>query len=325
MIITRTPLRLSLFGGGTDFRDFYHLHGGAVLSFTIDKYIYIILKERFDDDIVVQWGHGFQRCTSVAEIEHELVREAMKLTHVCDGLEIHTLADVPSEGTGLGSSSSVTVGILNALYIYKGMQIPAAKIAKQACQIEIDTLGKPIGIQDQFIAAYGGLRFFEFLATDRVKTAALPANGCARQLINNLLCFYTGCTRQSATILTEQKSNIADRIDTLKLMRDKAYQAKSFIEQGNCDAVGNLLDVAWQLKKEMASAISNPDIETMYHKAKTAGALGGKIAGAGGGGFLLLYVPPQHQENVRTALAAHQELHFNLERDGTKTIFNIRR
>jgi len=325
MIITRTPLRISLFGGGTDFPDFYRMHQGAVLSFTIDKYIDIALKDRFDRDIVVQWGGGFQRVSEVDKVQHELVREAMKMTGIKEGVEIHTLADIPAEGTGLGSSSSVTVGILNVLYAYKGEQVPAQTLAEQACQIEIEILGKPIGVQDQYIAAYGGLRFLEFNSDGRVRVEALEIGENKHHLSNNFLLFFTGKTRKSSKILAEQKGNIASKVFVLKKMAKQAKKTRKLILQGHFNEIGLMLDKGWQLKKKMASGISNPEIDEMYKRAKRAGALGGKITGAGGGGFLLLYVPPNKQDNVRDALRDFREFSFYLERDGSKVIFNIRR
>lgn len=325
MIITQTPLRISFAGGGTDFADFYREESGRVLSTAIDKFIFVIVKERFDDRIYVNYSQK-EIVDSVDDLKHELVREAMKKTGVLDGVEITTLADIPSEGSGLGSSSSLTVGLLNALYTYRGEQVPAERLAQEACEIEIDILGKPIGVQDQYIAAYGGLRVFTFNRDESVDPGRVEMSDMARRRFsNNLMLFFTDRTRQSATILEEQKAGIADKNAVLKKMRAQALEAREFLEAGRIDAMGALLDRGWQWKKSLATRISDDDLDGMYNRAREAGALGGKISGAGGGGFLLLYCPPDRQEAVHRALAGYREMPFDLERDGSKVIFNVRR
>jgi len=324
MIITQTPLRISLFGGGTDFKDFYLNAGGAVLSLGIDKYIYVIVKERFDDDIYINYSKK-EIVSSVDDIEHELVKEALKKAGVDRGIEITTLADIPSEGSGLGSSSSVTVGLLNALYAYQGEQVTLDRLAKEACEIEIDILGKPIGIQDQYIAAFGSMRFFEFGKDGSVKTERLGLKVEDKmRLVSNLLIFYTGKTRSSSDVLTEQKANISGKLEELGRIRDLAYTAKDDILGGSMDNIGALMKKGWEEKKKLASNVTNAEIDELYAKAIGAGALGGKISGAGSGGFLLLYCPREAQNSVRDAMAGHRELPFLLSRDGSKVIFNNR-
>ena len=325
MIITQTPLRISFLGGGTDFRGFYSREGGCVLSSAIDKYVYVILKERFDDKIYVNYSKK-EIVDHVDELQHELVREAMRITGVQKGVEITTLADIPSHGTGLGSSSSVTVGLLQALYTYQGIIKPAEELAREACRIEIDICGKPIGKQDQYIAAYGGLRFIQFHPNEEVDVDTVTLDGDARrELGRHLMLFYTNVTRQSATILSEQKANIDARMETLRQLKALALEARECILQGDLDAFGELLHRGWELKKQLASKISNDEIDAMYEAARRAGAIGGKITGAGGGGFLLLYCPVDRQRKVRRALSHLREMPFQLERDGTKVIFNYRR
>lgn len=325
MIITQTPLRISFAGGGTDFAGFYCKEGGCVLSSAIDKYIYVIAKERFDQKIRVGYSRT-EMVDSIDEIEHELVREAMRKVGIHGGIEIATMADIPSEGSGLGSSSSVTVGLLNCLYAYKGEIRPAEDLAREACEIEIDVLGKPIGKQDQYIAAYGGLRMFHFLQDHTVKVESVPINeNQRRQLSESLMLFFTGITRKSSVVLQEQKQNIVDKNDTLCKMRDQSYDVKRCLTNGNMNRLGKILREGWEHKKLLAGGISNSYINDLYERALKAGALGGKIAGAGGGGFLLLFCPPARQNNVRAALSDLKELPFNLERDGTKVIFNVRR
>ncbi len=324
MIITQTPLRISLFGGGTDFKDFYWKDGGAVLSMGIDKYIYVIVKERFDEDIYINYSKK-EIVSSVDEIEHELVKEAMRKTSVKAGVEITTLADIPSEGSGLGSSSSVTVGLLNALYTYQGEQVTLEHLAREACEIEIDILGKPIGVQDQYIAAFGGMRFFEFGKDGLVTNERLGIGVEDKmRLVSNLLIFYTGKTRSSSKVLTEQKGNIGRRLTELGTIKELAYTAKEQILGGSIDNIGALMQKGWEAKKKLASNVTTPEIDELYEKAVTAGALGGKIAGAGSGGFLLLYCPREVQNSVRKALADYKELPFLLSRDGSKVVFNYR-
>ena len=323
MIISQTPLRTSLLGGGTDFRDFYLKEGGAVLTLAIDKYIYAILKERFDDAIVINYSRK-EIVSSVAEIQHGLVREAMRKTGISKRVEITTLADIPSEGSGLGSSSSVTVGLLNVMYAYQGLQVPADRLAQEACEIEIDILGKPIGVQDQLIAAHGNLCFAEFHRDGSIAVTKLGLSTEAKRvLVSNLLLFYTNRTRKADTILKEQQANITDRKTELCHLRDLAYQGREALLVGNFDRIGDLLHENWILKRRLAGGISDSQSEEMYETALAAGALGGKIAGAGGGGFLLVYCPREKQNAVRAALSRYRELPFMLSRDGSKIIFNI--
>ncbi len=325
MIIVQTPVRVSFFGGGTDFPSFYRREGGCVLSTAIDKYIFVTIKERrFDDRIWVSYTRT-QIAESVDEVQHELIREAMRLTGTEGGVEITTMGDVPA-GTGLGSSGTVTVGALNAMYAYQNRPVTAETLARQACQIELEILKHPGGVQDEYIAAYGGLRFMEFRADGeiRVESVRLP-EGLKTRLNENLLLFYTGVNRRSETILGEQENNVRDRLPTLRRMKDIAVTARRELEAGHLDALGILLDESWQLKKKLASRISNGEIDEWYRAARQAGALGGKITGAGGGGFFLLYVPYERRQAVRQALSHLREMPFHLEPDGSKVIFNYRR
>lgn len=325
MIITRTPLRISFAGGGTDLSDFYKNHEGAVISSAIDKYVYVIVKERFDDKIYLNWSQK-EIVDNIEQIKHELIREAMRKTGVTKGVEITTLSDIPAEGSGLGSSSSITVGLLQALYLYRGIIIDAERLAREACDIEINILGKPIGKQDQYIASYGGLRHFEFKKDDNViVTTPNIDNNFIYNLGVHLMLFFTGKTRKSIEILSEQKKKIVDSEHILKRMKDQSFEVLKAFNKGNARFLGKALEEGWELKKKLAGGISNPFIDTMYKKARKAGALGGKIAGAGGGGFLLLFVPLGKQDNVRKALSGFREMRFGLERDGSKSIFNIRR
>lgn len=323
MIITQTPFRISFVGGGTDFPDFFREHGGGVLSSAIDKYVYVIVQKRYFDDLIYVNYSKKEIADEVDKIEHELVREAMKKTGVLKGVEITTVADIPIAGTGLGSSSSVTVGLLNALYLFRGIQKSTEELARQACEIEIEHCKKPIGVQDQYIAAYGGLKRFNFNQDGSVeaKYIELPESKF-RDLSNNLMLFYTQKTRKSDTILGEQKNNISQKKEELLALKELVNRLEQSLNNSSgLDDFGKILHENWLLKKKLTDKISNPEIDEMYNRALAAGAVGGKIAGAGGGGFLLLYCPQERQNSVRQALSDFRELHFNLARDGSKSIF----
>ena len=325
MIIVQTPLRISFFGGGTDFPSFFMEEGGCVLSSAIDKYIFVSVKERFDEKLRVGYTQT-EMVDSVDEIQHELIRESLRMTGIRSSLEVTTMGDIPSEGSGLGSSSTVTVGALHALYTYLGEMVSAETLAREACNIEMDVLKKPIGIQDQYIAAYGNLRYFEFLPDGQVKAEKVTLDLETRRGFNDrFLLFFTGVSRRADTILREQKENIKDRIAILREIKQMVHEAKKFLASGDFDAFGLLLHESWMLKKSLAGSITNGAIDDMYELARRSGAIGGKITGAGGGGFLLLYVPYEKQLSVRKALCGLRELPFRLESDGTKVIFNYRR
>ena len=325
MIITQTPLRLSFAGGGSDLIEFYRDGAGRVLSTAIDKYVFVILKERFDDKIILNYMSK-EIVDNVSEIRHELIREAMIKTGLKCGVEISTLADIPSEGSGLGSSSSLVVGLLNAMYQFQGEQVPPERLAREACEIEIERCGKPIGKQDQYIAAFGGLRTFSFNPDETVGVERVTITPMSRwQFGTHLMLFYTYRTRRSSEILTEQKRDTSKNRKTLEAMMPLVDRIKTALETGNYDDVGYALHEGWMLKRELASKVSDPQIDTVYERAIRAGALGGKIAGAGGGGFFLLYVPPASQDRVRTELSDLYELPFLPENDGSKVIFNQKR
>jgi D-glycero-alpha-D-manno-heptose-7-phosphate kinase len=325
MIVVQTPLRVSFFGGGTDFPSFFMEEGGCVLSSAINKFIFVTVKRRFDQKLRVGYTKT-EMVDDIDEIQHELFREALRKTGIFEATELTSMGDIPSAGSGLGSSSTVTVGALHALYTYLGHTVPAERLAQEACQIELETLQKPIGIQDQYIAAFGGLRFMEFHPDGTIAVNRINLDDELRQRLDErLLLFFTGITRNSETILTEQNSNIKDRTKVLREMKSLAFEARDALLHGELDAIGHQMNQSWQLKKQLASRISNPEIDELYAGAIKAGATGGKITGAGGGGFLLLYCPKSYQQAVRYRLQSLQELPFQLERDGSKVIFNYRR
>lgn len=325
MIISQTPLRISLFGGGTDFYDYYSKHQGVVISTTIDKYIFVIVNERFDDNIVVNYTQK-EKVSSVSEIKHELVREAMIKTGVEKSVEITMIADIPAEGSGMGSSSSLTVGLLNALYAFQGIQITAAQLAKEACDIEINICKKPIGKQDQFIAAFGGLCELLFNKNDEIEVKRITiSDNDKRCLEKNLHLFFTGITRKSSEILTEQKKKIGSNINELESLKAFARKSKAHLLNNDFDKIGELLNESWLVKKNLSSNISNDQIDKMYNNAIGAGALGGKVLGAGGGGFLLVYCKPENQQGLKSKFKDYREMPFIFEKDGSKIIFNYRR
>ena len=326
MIIARTPLRVSFVGGGSDMKAFYTRKQGRVICSALDKFVYAIVKERFDDMIYVNYSK--KECVeSVSEIRHDLVREAMRITGVKKGIEITTLADIPSSGSGLGSSSSITVALLHALYTYQNTLVTAEQLAGDACRIEIDIMGKPIGKQDQYAAAYGGINQLIFHRDGT--TERLPVtmkNAVKRKFASSLLLYYTGITRSADAILSEQQSNlsISQKVAALQQMVDMVQPFTEAMAAGEVAACGELLDRNWALKQGLASGISNERIRAMYESAKQAGALAGKIAGAGGGGFLLLIVPRERQNAVFEAMLSFREMPFMLEESGSKIIFDDR-
>src|SRR5215831_18604242 len=326
MIISQTPLRIGLLGGGTDLPGYYREHGGRVLNCAIDKYVYVIVKERFDDDIYVNYSKK-EIVSRVEDLEHELVREAMQMTGVTNGVEITTLADIPSSaGSGLGSSSAVTVGLLHALFAYQGRQVTAEELAERACVIEIERCGKPIGKQDQYIAAFGGIRDIRFGPGDGVVAEEVElAAADRRALQQQIMLFYTGITRSANTILAEQNANMAATRPQLGLLRDLAGFAVDRLRNGDVDAVGPVLRESWEAKRKLASGVSNDRIDAAVSRALDAGASGAKLTGAGGGGFLLVICPMEQQRAVRVSLADMRELPVKLDRLGSRVVLNVLR
>jgi D-glycero-alpha-D-manno-heptose-7-phosphate kinase len=325
MIITQTPLRIGLLGGGTDLPSYYLEHGGRVLNAAIDKYIYVIVKQRFDDEIYVNYSKK-EIVSRVEDLEHELVREAMLMTGVTSGVEVTTLADIPSSGSGLGSSSSVTVGLLHALYTYTGRQVPAEELAERACQIEIERCGKPIGKQDQYIAALGGIRDMRFGPGDTVRGDEIVLDAPARlALQQQVMLFYTGITRRADTILAEQNSNVKSTLPQLDLLRDLAGFAVERLREGDVDAIGPALRESWEAKRKLASGVSNSRVDSAVSRALDAGAGGVKLTGAGGGGFLLVICPIERQRAVRESLSDMRELPIRFDRLGSRVVLNVAR
>ncbi|MGN6751985.1 MAG: GHMP family kinase ATP-binding protein [Intrasporangium sp.] len=323
MIITQTPLRVGLVGGGTDLPDYYREHGGRVLNAAIDKYVYVVVKQRFDDEIYVNYSTK-EIVSRVEDLEHELVREALHMTGIRGGVEITTLADIPSAGSGLGSSSAVTVGLLHALFTYQGHQLTAEELAERACTIELDRCRKPIGKQDQYAAAFGGVCDMQFGPGDRVTVDQLPLDASRRrQVQDELLLFFTGITRKADPILGEQRANIASRLPQLAQLRDLAGEAANGLREGEISALGVAMNKSWAAKRELASGVSNTQIDSAVEAALSAGASGAKVTGAGGGGFLLVVCPLENQRAVREQLSAMRELPIKIDPFGSRVILNV--
>jgi len=323
MIITRTSLRISFVGGGTDFEDFYRQYPGRVLSTSIDKYFYIGLNSRFDGKVRVSYSE-IEMVDHCSQIKHPLVKAALEEAGVERGIDIVSLADIPAQktGLGLGASSSFTVGLLNGLHAFSGKYFPTNILAEKACKIEIEKAGSPIGKQDQYAVAFGGLNIINFNCDGSiiVEPIYLPPQ-IKDSFQNHLLLFFTGKERSANLILSEQKQNIDKKFEFLKKMSDMVPIFKSVLEGGNFRKAGELLHENWIMKKELASGISNPDIDQMYHSALEAGAFGGKILGAGGGGFLLIMASPEDHNKIKKVLTGHQLIPFRFSETGSKVVF----
>jgi D-glycero-alpha-D-manno-heptose-7-phosphate kinase len=324
MIITRSPLRISLGGGGTDLPSYYREHTGFLIAAAIDKYVYITLHETFVPELIIKYSK-LERVGSVDEIEHPIIREAMRLAEVpATALELSSMADIPA-GTGLGSSGSFTTALLQALHAHKRSLIHPAELAEQACFIELEKLGEPIGKQDQYIAAYGGITCFEFQPDGTVRAWPLKLSEETRfNLEDNLLLFFTGYSRSASKILKEQddKSKQADKamVDNLHFVKQLGRQSQQALEQGDLEEFARLMDVHWQRKKERSGGMSNPQINEWYEAAMANGALGGKLIGAGGGGFLMFYA--HDKLKLRRAMRERglQEVRFRFDFEGTKIV-----
>ncbi|RKW37102.1 MAG: GHMP kinase [Lachnospiraceae bacterium] len=321
MIITKTPFRVSFCGGGSDMANFYEKYGGCVLSTSINKYCYISIHPYFNEKQTLLKYSENELVDEIDQIKHSIFRQVLKDMHI-HGVEITSTADIPG-GTGLGSSSTFTVGLLNTLSCYKGKFVSKDKLAKLACEVEIEKLGNPIGKQDQYGAALGGLNYIKFNQDGSVSHEPILMEGKTyKKLQKNLLMFYTGTTRSANTILAEQTKNITseDKAKNLLKMCGLAKDMKVALENNDISSFGKILDEGWQLKKELASGIANPAIDEAYKIAMKNGALGGKLLGAGGGGFLLFYCEEEKQEQLKKALGL-RELDFTFERDGTSVIY----
>ena len=323
MIISKTPFRISFVGGGSDLPAFYEQYPGAVLSTSINRYMYISSHSFFEPDKIRTKYSITETVASLQELKHPILKEALQMMNIQGGIEISSIADVPS-GTGMGSSSSFTVGVLHNLYAYTNRHASKEQLAREACEIEIHRLQEPIGKQDQYAAAYGGLNVIEFHRDGTVSVIPLHlSREVNKQLENSLFMFYTGDQRKASSILAEQKKNVDQRekFDALKQMVALVYELRDALHAGRLDDFGRLMHENWLLKRKLASGISNPFIDEAYEAGLKAGALGGKLLGAGGGGFLLFYCPPEKASQLKEALHKLRPFDFGFDRDGSKIIY----
>jgi D-glycero-alpha-D-manno-heptose-7-phosphate kinase len=324
MIITRSPLRISLGGGGTDLPSYYKKHTGFLIAAAIDKYVCITLHQTFVSDLIIKYSK-LERVQSVEEVNHPIVRETLRLLKVEGaGLEITSMADIPA-GTGLGSSGSFTTALLKALHTHKKNLIHPRDLAEQACHIELDLLHEPIGKQDQYIASFGGLTCFQFLPNGHVE--AWPLRLSSETLYNledNLLLFFTGYSRSASSILKEQddKSKKSDQgmVENLHFIKELGYQSKDALEKGDLTHFAELMNVHWEWKKQRSGGMSNPDINHWYDLARANGALGGKLIGAGGGGFLMFYAEDKARLRRAMGETGLREVRFRFDFEGTKVV-----
>ena len=322
MIITRAPFRVSFCGGGSDLPSFYKQYGGCVLSTTIRKYMYLSMHSYFYKDKIILKYSETEVVSNYEDIKHKYFKQCLSDFRV-KGVAISSMADIPA-GTGLGSSSTFTVALLQLLHAYKGEYVSKYKLAKDACEVEIDKLGEPIGKQDQYAAAFGGLKFYEFLPNGFVNIEPIVmALESYKILEDNILMFYVGGTHSASAILKEQSINVknVDKVVVQQKMCDITRVLKEELQKNNVNAMGELLHENWILKKSLASGISNPLIDDIYDRAMSAGATGGKLLGAGGAGFMIFYVPDQKKTSVREALSDFREIEFEMDNSGASIIF----
>ena len=324
MIISRTPLRISFVGGGSDLPVFYRRFTGAVVSSAIDQFVYVTINKKFDEKIRVSYSRT-EEVRSVERLKHPLVREAMKLLDIHGGVEITSVADIPARGTGLGSSSSFTVGLLHVLHAYAERYASSEQLAREASLIEIERCGEPIGKQDQYAAAFGGLNFIQFNADDSVIVEPIICKRDTIQAIqNHILIFYTGLTRSASSILKHQQSALASEKRKQQVMRrmvELAHELRRELQRNRVASFGEILHQGWLLKKSLTAGISSEALDHWYSRARKAGALGGKLLGAGAGGFFLFYAPPERHEAICRALGRLRRMHFGFEMQGSRIIF----
>ena len=329
MILARAPMRITLGGGGTDLPSYYAEHGGCVLSAAIDKYSYVYVNRPAADDLIRVKYSRYEEVAHPDQVEHDLVRPTLNLLGIHSNIEIVSMADVPA-GTGLGSSSTYLACLLTALYELKRERVPTHGLAELACHVEMDLAGHPVGKQDHYMAAFGGITCLDIARDGKVHVSPLDISiSTAEELRSNVLLFFTGLTRSANTILQSQHSDTsagdATVVDSLHRTKQLGLRIKEVLEQGNLDQFGHLLHEHWENKKRRSSQISDARIDRWYTSAREAGALGGKIIGAGGGGFLMLYCPTDKKAKVRTAMSAEglREMSYNFDFQGAKVLVNF--
>ena len=321
MIITRTPFRISFCGGGTDLPDFYRQNGGCVVSTSIKKYIYITVAKSFHTKLTTLKYSTVEVVDDIDFIKHPIFREVLQM-YGCEGLEINSTSNIPS-GTGLGSSSTFSVGLIGAIRSLKQLEISKKILAEEACDVEINKLGEPIGKQDQYAAAFGDLNFIRFNKDDTVDIEPIDLSlDEKRKMSDNLMMFYLGGTRSASKILKEYKNNTMSNVGIKKKLSEMAIRLKDNLNNGDIESLGRMLDEGWKVKKSLASGVSNPTIDEVYDRAISNGALGGKLLGAGGNGFMLFYVEKENQQAVREALSDYREFPFEFDNTGFKVVYN---
>lgn len=323
MIVSKTPLRMSFAGGGSDIGSFYEEHGGAVLSTTVDKYIYVNVNRKFDNDIRLSYSTT-EIVDKVSKLAHPIVKNTLDYLGILGGIEISSLADIPSKGSGLGSSSSFTVGLLNALHAYQNKYISKDQLGEISCKIEIDLCGEPIGKQDQYAAAYGGLNLIKFHRNGSVAVDPIICHpNTLADFEKSIIVFYTSLTRSASAILSTQSEGMRSsqkKQNTMKQMVQLTYDLKYLLESGDLDPIGELLDKNWNLKRQMTNGISNSQIDEWYNKGIKAGAKGGKLLGAGNGGFIMFYAPESKHKDISKALKELREVPFSFDENGSQII-----
>jgi len=317
MIIVRSPLRFSFFGGGTDLAEYYKKDYGCVLGQAIDKYVYVILNKRFEKNIRLSYMKN-ELVDNVREIKHGLIKEAFKEFGIKNNIELVTIADIPGTGTGLGSSSSLSVSLCNSLSLFLGKPLGKPEIAQKSCKLEIEKLKSPIGKQDQYLSTYGGILFLKFEKDNNVVIERLNLNNnMKKELEQNMLAFYTGLTRNTNSILKKQNQRTKLNLDALNKMRTITEESRDYLRNNDLTNFSGLFSKSWEIKKSLSPDITNSVIDSIYKKGIKAGASGGKISGAGGGGFIFFYCEPRYQEQLRKSLKNFKELKFGLDDSGT--------
>jgi D-glycero-alpha-D-manno-heptose-7-phosphate kinase len=323
VIVSKTPLRMSFVGGGSDMPAFYREEGGAVLSTAIDKYIYIAVNKKFDGRIRLSYSRT-EDVDLASEVEHPLVREALALNGIDGGIEIASLADIPSKGSGLGSSSSFTVGLLNALNAYRSNYASKEQLARQACEIEINRCGEPIGKQDQYAAAFGGLNLIQFHPDESVSVSPVICSGSVvRSLQDHIVVFYTGRTRSASEVLARQSAALETSASKslMRRMVQIAFELKAELEAESFASIGNLFHENWMLKTQLTQGISDPQIDSWYQTGLANGATGGKLLGAGNGGFMMFFAHPDFHQQIKLALADLECVTFGFDQGGSQIVF----
>jgi D-glycero-alpha-D-manno-heptose-7-phosphate kinase len=327
MIVSRAPLRMSFVGGGSDLPSYYRQKGGAVLSTSVDKYMYVTINKKFDNDIRLSYSIT-ENESSIQQIKHPIVRNTLELLGIQGGVEITSISEIPSQGSGLGSSSTYTVALLHALHAYKDEDVSKEELGRLSSYIEIDLCGDRIGKQDQYAAAFGGLNLIEFNEDDSVVVSPVICKPeTIKKMEESIIVFYTDRTRSASTLLSKQSDNMkqADKRELMSNMVSLAYDMRSLLENDDVESLGELLDKNWQLKRQMTVGISDPQIDDWYSKGKLAGATGGKILGAGNGGFMMFFAPKEKHDNITKTMKGLRRVPFSFDNGGSKIVFSDQR